>query len=119
MLEKHFTLDRGLPGPDHAASLEADELSDYVREVKAISGALGDGVKRRQPCEEENVSLVRRSWHAVVDLSPGFVIRPNDVDLLRPEGGIAPRDQVIGRTVARFVAAGSQIVESDLARVGR
>ena len=115
LLEKHFTLDRALPGPDHAASLEPNDLADYVRETKALARALGDGVKRRQPCEEDNAPLVRRSWHAAVDLRPGDLATSETVLLLRPEGGIPPAVAIHGRRVTRFVPAGTAITEADLA----
>ncbi len=74
VLEKHVTTDRNLPGPDHAASLEPDELTDYVIAVRDASASLGDGIKRRMPAEVENASLVRRSWHAARDLPPGHTV---------------------------------------------
>lgn len=114
LLEKHFTLDRSLPGPDHAASLEPNELTVYVRDTRALAEALGDGVKRRQPCEEVNAPLVRRSWHAAVDLSPGDWVTSQGVHLLRPEGGISPSVTIEGRRVSRPVPAGTAITEADL-----
>lgn len=115
LLEKHFTLDRALPGPDHAASLEPGELAEYVRDTRGLARALGDGVKVRQPSEEENAPLVRRSWHAAVDLTPGVRLAPDHLVLLRPEGGILPAVVIDGRVVARAVSAGAPITEADLA----
>lgn len=115
LLEKHFTLDRTLPGPDHAASLEPGELAEYVRDTKALARALGDGVKVRQPSEVDNAPLVRRSWHAAVDLVPGSQLASHMVVLLRPEGGIPPAAAIGGRVVARAVRAGGPITEADLA----
>ncbi len=114
VLEKHFTIDRTLPGPDHTASLEPDELTDYVRQTKALARALGDGVKRRMPSEEENAALVRRSWHAARDVPAGAVLGPDDLALLRPEGGVSPAVEVTGRRVRRDVASGSPLTADDL-----
>lgn len=114
VLEKHFTADRTLPGPDHVASLEPDALTDYVRETKALARALGDGVKVRQPSEEENATLVRRSWHVAADLPAGHTLTGADLRLLRPEGGVSPAVDVRGRVLARGVAAGAPLTDADL-----
>jgi N-acetylneuraminate synthase/N,N'-diacetyllegionaminate synthase len=116
VLEKHFTSDRTLPGPDHLASLEPDELADYVRQSKLLARALGDGVKRRMPSEEENARLVRRSWHAVRDLAAGTTLTIDDVVLLRPEGGVSPAVDLAGRIVSHDVAAGAPVLDADLER---
>ena len=114
VLEKHFTADRTLPGPDHLASLEPDALAEYVRETKALARALGDGVKVRQPSEQENATLVRRSWHAASRLPAGHVLSGDDLRLLRPEGGVSPAVDLRGRILAREVAAGAPVTPDDL-----
>jgi N-acetylneuraminate synthase/N,N'-diacetyllegionaminate synthase len=114
VLEKHFTADRSLPGPDHLASLEPDALSEYVRETKALARALGDGVKVRQPSEEENATLVRRSWHVASDLPAGHTLTGADLRLLRPEGGLSPAVDVRGRVLVRGVTAGAPLTDADL-----
>jgi len=114
ILEKHFTADRTLPGPDHLASLEPQELTDYVAATKQLSRALGDGVKRRMPSEQENATLVRRSWHAAVDLPAGTVLGGEHLSLLRPEGGLSPAVDLRGRVVATAVPAGAPITDADL-----
>lgn len=114
ILEKHFTADRTLPGPDHVASLEPDALTEYVSATKELARALGDGVKRRMPSEEENATLVRRSWHAATDLPAGTVLDAGHLSLLRPEGGISPAVDIRGRRVVRPVDAGLPIVDADL-----
>lgn len=114
ILEKHFTSDRSLPGPDHLASLEPEELADYVASTKQLARALGDGVKRRMPSEEENATLVRRSWHAAGDLAAGQTLTGADLSLLRPEGGITPAVEILGRVLRRDVAAGAPITHADL-----
>jgi N-acetylneuraminate synthase/N,N'-diacetyllegionaminate synthase len=114
ILEKHFTTDRTLPGPDHMASLEPDELAHYVAQTKLLARGLGDGNKVRQPSEQENAVLVRRSWHAVSDLAAGAVLDGADLALLRPEGGISPAHDIRGRVLARDVAAGAPLTDEDL-----
>jgi sialic acid synthase SpsE len=84
IIEKHFTLDRALPGPDHRASLEPDELAAMIRRLREVARALGDGVKAPAPGEIETARLVRRSWHAARALSAGAVLAAHDVVLLRP-----------------------------------
>jgi N-acetylneuraminate synthase/N,N'-diacetyllegionaminate synthase len=114
ILEKHFTTDRALPGPDQKASLTPEELVEYIAESKLLARAVGDGVKRRMPSESENAALVRRSWHAARDLTAGTVLGDTDVSLLRPEGGISPVVDIRGRELACDVAGGAPITESDL-----
>lgn len=114
VLEKHFTTDRTLPGPDHQASLEPEALGEYVTQTKLLARALGDGVKRRMPSEVENAALVRRSWHAATDLPPGATLREADLALLRPEGGISPAVDIRGRVLARAVVAGQPVSAEDL-----
>ena len=118
VLEKHVTTDRTRNGPDHAASLEPDALAAYVTECRALARALGDGVKRRVPAEEENAPLVRRSWHAARDLPAGIVLAASDVVLLRPEGGAAPGTDVVGQVLAVAVAAGEPLAGEHLREPG-
>lgn len=114
LLEKHVTIDRALPGPDHAASSSPEELAAYVAAVRAAETSLGDGVKRPVPAEQENLRHARRSHHALRDLRPGERVGEADVALLRPADGLPAGAVVVGRTVARPVAAGRAIVEEDL-----
>ena len=114
ILEKHFTSDRTLPGPDHLASLEPDALTEYVSATKQLARALGDGVKRRMPSEEENARLVRRSWHAARSLRAGTTLGGADLQLLRPEGGVSPAVDIRGRVLATDVAAGAPVTAADL-----
>lgn len=114
ILEKHVTTDRGRTGPDHAASAEPGELAAYVAAVRAAEASLGDGVKRPAAVELENLPFARRSHHAARDLRPGEVLGAGDVALLRPAGGLPPAATVVGRVVARPVAAGRALVAEDL-----
>lgn len=90
VLEKHFTLDRGLPGPDHAASLEPKELAALVTEIRAVEAALGNGIKQPGAAELANRAIARKSLHAARDLAVGEVLQPGDIAVLRPGDGISP-----------------------------
>jgi N-acetylneuraminate synthase/N,N'-diacetyllegionaminate synthase len=114
VIEKHFTLDRGLPGPDHAASLEPDELAAMIEKLRATACALGDGVKRPQPAEVETARLVRRSWRAARDLAAGAAIDEGDVVLKRPADGLPPDRSPVGRTLRRALAADAPIRAEDV-----
>jgi sialic acid synthase SpsE len=115
VVEKHFTLDRALPGPDHKASLEPQAFAAMVRRIREVEAMLGDGVKRPAPGEAEVAALVRRSWHAVRPLEAGRVVEEADIRLMRPAAGLPPTMTPVGRRVARPVAAGAPIVAEDLA----
>lgn len=112
LFEKHFTLDRQMSGPDHAASLEPAELKTYVSTVRSVVPAVGDGRKRRMASEEANAPLVRRSWHAARDLGAGEVLGEDDVVALRPEGGLPPTVDLAGLVLAHNVATGTAISAS-------
>ena len=115
VIEKHFTLDRKLPGPDHAASLEPGELAAMIRKLREIGAMLGDG--RKMPTRDElaTARLVRRSWHAARDLAAGMVIAADAVVLKRPADGLAPEASPVGRTLIRAVAADAPLTAADLA----
>jgi N,N'-diacetyllegionaminate synthase len=116
VLEKHLTLDRSLPGPDHAASLEPAELRELVAAVREIETALGDGVKRAMPSEQPNIVAVRRSVAAACEVAPGTVLERSMLTTLRPATGIAPGrlGELIGRRTRRALHAGELLSESDL-----
>lgn len=116
LLEKHFTMDRGLPGPDHAASLEPGELTALVTAVREVEAARGDGVKAPTAAEALNIPVVRRSLHLRCDLPAGHVLTAEDLIALRPGTGIAPsaREAVVGRRLRAGVRAGCMLLESDL-----
>lgn len=115
VLEKHLTLDPHLPGPDHAASADPEDLAEYVRLVRELEAALGDGAKRPMPAEQDVREVARRSWHAARDLPVGTVLREGDVVALRPASGIPPSVLIVGRRVVRPLAAGDPITASDVA----
>lgn len=114
LLEKHFTTSRTLPGPDHPASLEPEELADYVAAAAAVPAMLGDGRKRRMTAEEENAPLVRRSWHTARAIPAGAVLTEADLIALRPEAGIPPTQTVVGRRLTRDLPAGEPLTAPDL-----
>ena len=90
IIEKHFTLDRSLPGPDHKASLEPDELKTMIRSIKNIERALGDGIKKPTKSELKIKDAVRRSLVAKRDIEAGHRINKKDIAIKRPGDGIAP-----------------------------
>jgi len=99
MIEKHFTLDMNLPGPDHKASLEPDELKEMVKAIRDVEKALGDGIKKPTKEEEEIKKVARRSVVAKGDIPKGTVITEDMLDVKRPGTGIEPRylEMIIGK----------------------
>lgn len=118
VIEKHFTLDRTLPGPDHKASLEPGELVAMVRKLRETAVMLGDGTKKPAPGEAETAALVRRSWHARRDLPAGTVVAAADVALKRPADGLPPADSPIGRTLCVAVRADAPVRAADIVNGG-
>jgi N,N'-diacetyllegionaminate synthase len=102
VIEKHLTLDRNLPGPDHRASLEPDEFAKMVNAIRNIESARGDGVKRPSNSEAKNITAARKSLVAAKPIFRGEVFTPENVTTKRPGNGISPMrwDDVIGQ-VAR------------------
>jgi N-acetylneuraminate synthase len=109
VIEKHLTLDRHLPGPDHSASLEPDEFLRMVQGIRRVSAMLGDGVKVPLPEERDTARVARRSVVAAVDIAAGDVITARMLICRRPATGIAPRDmqRVMGQSARVSIAAGS------------
>jgi len=104
IIEKHFTLDRNLPGPDHLASLEPVELKEMVFAIRNIELALsGNGEKKPSKSEQKNIAIARKSIHIVKDLSKGHIITNNDLIALRPGDGISPMqwNRVIGKKLLK------------------
>jgi N-acetylneuraminate synthase/N,N'-diacetyllegionaminate synthase len=107
IVEKHLTLDKTLPGPDHRASLEPSELAALVRGVRAVEAALGDGAKRPMPSEADVRRVARKSLVAARPLRAGEALTAADVAIKRPGTGLPPSElpAVLGRRVRRDVAA--------------
>ncbi len=103
LIEKHLTLDRNLPGPDHKASLEPDEFATMVRAIRNIEQALGDGIKRPSPSETKNRPIARKSLVAAKPIRASEAFTPENLTVKRPGNGISPMrwDEVIGRTAPR------------------
>lgn len=105
LIEKHFTLDRTLPGPDHRASLEPDELKDMIRAIRDVEKALGDGIKKPTKDEERIKKVVRRSIVAKMEIPKGTVITEDMLDLKRPGVGVEPKylNEVIGKRAKKNI----------------
>jgi len=116
VIEKHFTLDSELPGPDHKASLEPDQLGALVRQIRDVEAALGSDLKTPTASELPIRELVRRSVTTVRSLAAGATVGKDDVTLMRPGTGIPPidLDKVIGRKSARNISAGETLTWSDI-----
>jgi len=116
VIEKHFTLDRNLKGPDHQASLEPKELQELVRTVREVEVALGDGIKRPMPSEIGNKARMQKSLVAREKISAGKVIAEKDITCKRPGTGLSPSwfEKVVGRPAAQEIEAGELIKIDDV-----
>lgn len=103
VIEKHFTLDRTLPGPDHKASLEPNELKSMVDAIRNIEQALGDGVKHVSNSERRNIAIARKSIIAARDIKQGEELTEENLTTKRPGNGISPMrwNEVIGTRAVR------------------
>ncbi|MDE2027318.1 MAG: N-acetylneuraminate synthase family protein, partial [Candidatus Omnitrophica bacterium] len=103
VIEKHFTLDKDLPGPDHKASLSVDELAGLVRAVRNVEKAMGRPVKKPSPSEIRNLPVVRKSIVAFRDIRKGEILGEDNLYAKRPGTGISPMhwDKVLGRRAPR------------------
>ena len=117
VIEKHFTLDRSLPGPDHSASLTVEELTALVRQIRDVEAALGSPVKAPTEVELPVRAVVRRSVMARRSLAAGHELKAEDLILLRPASGIEPKhlDSLPGRVLAAAVEAGEPLTWDHLA----
>jgi N,N'-diacetyllegionaminate synthase len=103
VIEKHFTLDRNLPGPDHKASLEPDELKTMISGIRNIEKALGTGIKKPSPSEFKNMPVARKSIVAACPIQKGELFTEKNITVKRPGTGISPMrwDDMIGRQANR------------------
>lgn len=103
VIEKHFTLDRTMEGPDHKASLEPGELRAMIAAVRNVERALGDGEKRPSDSEKKNIVIVRKSIVAKRDIAIGETLSEENITTKRPGTGISPMEwnNVIGKTATR------------------
>ncbi len=111
VIEKHLTLDRSLPGPDHQASLEPSELKLMISAIRNIEVALGDGVKRLTRSEIENIQAARKSLFASKRINCGDKFSINNIVAKRPATGISPMrlDEIVGRVANRDFLVDEQI----------
>ncbi|MGE4421180.1 MAG: N-acetylneuraminate synthase [Pseudodesulfovibrio sp.] len=112
VIEKHFTLDKTLPGPDHAASMDPTELTDMVRSVREVELALGDGVKQPSPSERANIDIARRFLVAAAPIKTGEPFSEANVAARRTGcGGVSPMrwDEVMGLPAKRDFQPGEGI----------
>jgi N,N'-diacetyllegionaminate synthase len=111
VIEKHFTLDRNLPGPDHKASLEPSELKSMVAAIRNIEIAFGDGIKRPTPSEAKNIAVARKSIVASKAIQAGEIFKTENIAAKRPGAGISPMrfDEVLGKKARRDFAEGDLI----------
>ncbi|MCK6453711.1 MAG: N-acetylneuraminate synthase [Alphaproteobacteria bacterium] len=111
VIEKHFTLDRTLPGPDHRASLEPGELKAMVAAIRAVELALGSPDKRPTPSERPNIAVARKSLVAARPIARGETFTPDNLTALRPGGGRSPLEywSLIGQTAERDYATHEMI----------
>jgi len=116
MIEKHLTLDRALPGPDHQASLLPDELAALVRAVREVEVALGDGVKRPVERELPVREVARKSLVAARDIAAGAAVTADDLAILRPGTGISPARwaETLGRRARRAIRKDEPLTDSAL-----
>ena len=112
VIEKHLTLDRTLPGPDHRASIEPDQRGVMIRSIRNIELAIGDGIKRPTQSEQRNKPIARKSLVASKSILAGEKFTPENITAKRPGAGISPMswDDVIGRRATRDFQPDEMIV---------
>ena len=103
VIEKHFTLDRTLTGPDHRASLEPGQLQAMVQAIRNIESAFGDGIKQPSPSESKNIPVVRKSIVAATTIDKGQVFTADNLTVKRPGTGVSPMqwDRYVGQPATR------------------
>lgn len=113
IIEKHFTLDRTLPGPDHIASLEPDEMQQMVSAIRNIEQAMGNGLKHVTDSERKNMAIARKSIVAACDIKKGETLSEKNLTTKRPGSGISPMlwDSVLGTKAVRDFVADELIEE--------
>lgn len=116
-IEKHFTLDKTMKGPDHLASLEPDELRNMVNAIRNIEKAIsGNGIKEPSKSEKKNKFIIRKSIHLKDSIEKGEIIKEKNLIVLRPSVGISPMDwnKVIGKKVAKDLLSGNPLKWTDI-----
>jgi len=105
VVEKHFTLNRNMQGPDHRASIEPEELNELVKIIHDVEAALGDGIKRPMPGEIENKPRMQKSLVAKCSIVAGEIIRAADLTCKRPSNGLPPVwfDRLVGKRAKKEI----------------
>lgn len=116
IIEKHFTLDKNMDGPDHKASLDPSELSFMVKSIRNISSAIGTGYKSPSQSEIKNLSIARKSIHIKNNVNKGDLVIMEDLIMLRPGDGISPMDidTVLNRKYKTNLLSGHKLTLKDL-----
>jgi len=116
IIEKHFTLDKSMEGPDHKASLDPTELAQMIRAVRNVEQALGTGIKQPSPSERKNIVIARRSIHLMAPLPKGHVLQADDLVMKRPGSGISPMlmDTVVGKVLRHSLEADHILTWEDM-----
>ena len=117
VVEKHFTLDNALAGPDHAMSMDPDGLERLIAGIRTVEASLGDGIKRPVEAEREIMTVARRSLHAARDIEKGAALIEADLVALRPGDGLsaAKQGEIVGKAATRAIPAGTKLASSDIA----
>lgn len=113
VIEKHFTLDKNMEGPDHRASLEPEELKQMVRSIRNIERAMGSGKKQPSPSEQKNISIARKSIVAKRKIKQGEQLTEDNLYIKRPGNGISPMRwyEIIGTAAVKDFEEDELIVE--------
>ena len=116
VIEKHFTLDKTMEGPDHVASLEPDELKEMTRTIRNIEKALGSGIKKPNKSEVKIQSIVKRKIVLAKDVEANHILTENDLEYKRCESGVESKDykRIIGKKVKRKIDADSPLMWEDI-----
>ena len=117
VIEKHFTLDRNLKGPDHIASLEPEELKNMVKSIRNIENAIsGNAEKKPSKSEVKNISIARKSIHIKKSLKRGDVIEESNMIALRPGNGISPMEwsEIIGKKINKNLHDFHKLLKEDI-----
>lgn len=103
IIEKHFTLDKGMQGPDHSASLEPNELKSMIKSIRELEQAFGDGIKKPSKSESKNINIGRKSIVAICSIKKGEIFTEKNLGVKRPGIGISPMlwDEVIGKVAKK------------------
>ncbi|MGZ3903966.1 MAG: N-acetylneuraminate synthase [Bacteroidia bacterium] len=116
MIEKHFTLDKTLPGPDHSCSLEPSEFKELIEGIRSVEKALGTGIKIPSESEQKNTYGMRRSLVAKADIKSGTVLKLEHIAFKRPMNGLSPNylDKIIGKKVKKDLAKDAPFTKDDI-----